>query len=199
METRPTRSRPSTSTGRRGSSPARRARPTTSPSSAGSIQTRYRRRSSSRSRQLATRSSIGGMAEGPTWWSTLRHRGRGREKPLDGEAEGALDRALRLCADDGRSRLAVLEQDHRRDRGNAVPIRQLALLVDVDLDELDLTIALFGNPVENRRDRMTRSAPLGPEVDEHRSLALQNFSVEGLRCYCRCHGFLSQTLIEEGN
>jgi hypothetical protein len=49
-------------------------------------------------------------------------QGGGLEKPLDGEAEGALDRALRLCADDGRRRLAVLEQDHGRNRLHAIPL-----------------------------------------------------------------------------
>ena len=39
--------------------------------------------------------------------------------------------------DRGRLGLTVLEQDHHRDRGDAVALGKPLLLVDVDLDDLD--------------------------------------------------------------
>ena len=60
----------------------------------------------------------------------------------DRETERALDRALRLSADHGRGRLAVLEQDERRDRGDPVALLELLLHIDVDLHELQLGLPL---------------------------------------------------------
>ena len=105
-----------------------------------------------------------------------------RARPSD-----ALERALRLCADRGCRRLAVLEEDHRRDRDDPVALGQLALLVDVDLDELQLAVALLDDPVEHGRDGVARAAPLGPEVDDHRRLALEHLLREGVFLHCGCH------------
>ena len=59
-------------------------------------------------------------------------------------------------------------EHHRRDRRDAVALREPLLLVDVDLDELD--VVLVGDPVEHGRDGVARAAPLGPEVDDHLAL-----------------------------
>ena len=64
------------------------------------------------------------------------------------EAERPLERALRQGTDRGGLRLAVLEQDHHRDRRDAVALRQALLVVDVDLHDLER--ALVGDPVEHR-------------------------------------------------
>src|SRR4029079_11773912 len=97
------------------------------------------------------------------------------------------DRALRLRADHRRGRLTVLEEDHRRDRGDAVPLLELVLGVDVDLDELQLRLALGRDAVEHRGDGVARATPLGPEVDENGLLALDDLLVEGLGRHVECH------------
>ncbi len=90
----------------------------------------------------------------------------------------ALDVALRPSAHRRGSRLTVLEQDHGRDRLDAEAHCELLLLVDVDLDEFDLTISLLDDSVEDGRDSVARTAPLGPEIDEYRLVALQHFLLE---------------------
>ena len=89
------------------------------------------------------------------------------------EAEGALEHPLGLGADGRSLRLTALEENHRRDAHDAVTLRKPLLLVDVDLDEPQLP--LLGDLVEDGRDRMTRAAPLRPEVDEDRLGAFENF------------------------
>src|SRR5205085_10389895 len=102
--------------------------------------------------------------------------------PLDlgvlGEPERALDGALRLRPDRRGGRLAVLEEDDRRNRDDPVLLRERRLLVDVDLHEAELLAALVGDLVEDGRDGVAGTAPLGPEVDDHRLVALENFLVE---------------------
>src|SRR5262249_12182904 len=82
---------------------------------------------------------------------------------LFAETELALEDALRHRADGRCLRLAVLEQDHHRDRGDAVALRQPLLLVDVHLDDAHRVVV--GDPVEHRRDGVARTTPFGPEVD----------------------------------
>ena len=83
-----------------------------------------------------------------------------------GETERALEHRLRLSADRGGCRLAVLEQDHCRNRHDAVLQRQALLLVDVDLHELHRVLALLDDLVEDGRDGVAWTTPLGPEVDD---------------------------------
>ena len=80
-------------------------------------------------------------------------------------------------------RLAVLEEHHERDRRDAVALREILLLVDVDLDELDLV--LVGDPVEHRGDGVARATPLGPEVDDHLAVGLQDLGLERVCCCVR--------------
>jgi hypothetical protein len=55
------------------------------------------------------------------------------------------------------------------------------VLVDVHLH--DLHVVLVGDPVENRRDSVARATPLGPEVDDHFAVRLEDFGFERLgRC-----------------
>src|SRR5688572_3327045 len=104
-----------------------------------------------------------------------------------GQAERPLDRALRLRADHGGRGLAVLEEDQRGYRGDAVSLLELVLRVDVDLDELELVLALRGDAVEHGRNCVARAAPLGPEVHEDGLVGLDDLLLEGLRCYIECH------------
>src|SRR5439155_10478947 len=101
---------------------------------------------------------------------------------LDGgwlEAEGLFEHLLRLRADCGRGRLAVLEEQDGRNRGNAVAHRESLFLVDVHLDERELVRALGCDPVEDGRDGVARATPLGPEVDDHRLVARDDLLLEG--------------------
>src|SRR5207302_11060255 len=97
----------------------------------------------------------------------------------------AFEGTLRLRTDRLRLRLAVLEQDHVWDREDAVPFCKALLLVVVDLDELEVVIR--GDSVQHGCDRMARHAPLRPEVDEHRSTALQDLLLERRLIHCLSH------------
>src|SRR5438067_3686874 len=83
------------------------------------------------------------------------------------QTECALESALRLCTDRLRLRRAVFEQDDVRDRLDAITLGEVLFLVVVDLHELE--VALLSGALEHGRDRVARSAPVGPEVDEHGS------------------------------
>ena len=67
------------------------------------------------------------------------------------EAELALEHALRHRAHDRSLRRAVFEEDHVRDRLDPVPDREILVLVDVHLHELE--VPLLRDPLEYRRDR----------------------------------------------
>ena len=66
-------------------------------------------------------------------------------------------------------------------------IGQALLLVDVDLHELDLVLALLGDLLEDGRDGVAWTAPLGPEVDDDGCLALQDLLLEGRFRDVKCH------------
>src|SRR4029077_4432113 len=61
-------------------------------------------------------------------------------------------------ADDRLLGLAVLEQDHRRDRAHAEQRRVAGVVVDVDLRERDLGM-LLGELLQDRRDGPAGPAP----------------------------------------
>src|SRR6266511_5238060 len=94
----------------------------------------------------------------PAWPSSLALR-------VD-EPESLLQSRLGLRADRRRGRLAVLEEDYRRDRLDPEALRERGLLVDVHVDELEVAVRLLHDPVEHGRHRVTRPAPFGPEVDD---------------------------------
>src|SRR5699024_2513216 len=84
-------------------------------------------------------------------------------------------------------RLAVLEQDHRRDALDAVLRRKLLLLVDVDLRHDRLAVILLGDLLDQRGDHPARAAPRRKKVDEHNFILLnQRFQRFRRRVY-KCH------------
>src|SRR5581483_7484274 len=117
---------------------------------------------------------------GPT-----RRESRSGGLALRREAEGLLERPLRHRADRRRLRLAAFEEDHERDRRDAVALRQVLLVVDVHLDELHAV--LVGDPVEHGGDHVARATPFRPEVDEHLAVALEHLLLERLGCCRGCH------------
>src|SRR3954469_4100591 len=88
------------------------------------------------------------------------------------------DRGLRPGADDLLHDLAVLVDVHRRDAGHPVAGRDRGVLVDVHLDDLELVTVLRLDLGQDRGDLAARSAPLGPEVDEHRLVGLEDLHLE---------------------
>ena len=81
--------------------------------------------------------------------------------------EGALEVAARAGADDGRPGLAAFEQDHRRQREDAVARRYADVLVDVQPHEAEPVVG--GERLQDRLDRLARLAPRRPEVDDRRA------------------------------
>jgi hypothetical protein len=75
-------------------------------------------------------------------------------------------------------RRAVLEDDQRRDRHDAVLGGRLLVLVDVELDDPKLVGLLVGDLLEARRDHTARTAPGRPEVDENGLVVLEHLGLE---------------------
>src|SRR5689334_5885511 len=105
------------------------------------------------------------------------------------EAELALEVAFGARADRRRGGLPVLEEDHRRDRHDPVAACECLVLVDVHLDEVQLAGALVDDLLQHRRDRVTRTTPLRPEIDEDGCLfrALDHLGLERGLADVMCH------------
>ena len=99
----------------------------------------------------------------------------GREQRVGGLGHEPLDEALddgrRLRAGELVDELAVAERLDVRDALDAVAARDVRVRVDVDLDELDGAVGGVHGALDHGRELVTRAAPLGPEVDEHRHAA----------------------------
>src|SRR5690606_21308392 len=80
--------------------------------------------------------------------------------------------------------LSAAEQHQRRDAADAVFRRRGLVLVDVHLRDADLSFVLARHLVEDRRDHLAGTAPLGPVIDENRLLGLQDLLLE------RCVGYM---------
>ena len=64
--------------------------------------------------------------------------------------------------------LPVANCIHGRNRLRLKCPRDIGVLIDIDLDQYDLTIGGSGDPLENWGQRYARAAPWGPEVDDDR-------------------------------
>src|SRR6185312_5641833 len=109
-----------------------------------------------------------GPGEADRWGAALR----GAELRL----ELALEALLRVGADDLLGHLAVLEEDHRRDREDLVVGGRLLVGVDVELDDAQV-VALGGDLLEHWGDDAARTAPSRPEVDEHGLVGLEHLGL----------------------
>ena len=81
-------------------------------------------------------------------------------------------------AHDGVGHLAVLEEKQRRDRLDLVSLGEILLGVDIHLADLRRTFQLAGDSVDDRRDHLAGTAPLGPEVDEDGQVGFENVGIE---------------------
>src|SRR6266446_7477546 len=86
---------------------------------------------------------------------------------------------LRERSDLGGGDLAILEQDQRRDAAYAVFHRCLRVLIDVDLGNSDLALHVARQLLQEGRNRLARTAPFRPEVDQHRTGGAEDVGVEG--------------------
>ena len=80
--------------------------------------------------------------------------------------------------DAGRLDVAVLEQHQRRNAADAEARRNLLVLVDVDLGYLEPPAVFLGHLFKDRSNRLAGTAPLGPVIDQHRDLGLEDFGLE---------------------
>src|ERR1041385_2354025 len=86
----------------------------------------------------------------------------------------ARERVFARSADEPLGLAPAVEEDERRDALDAEALRHLLVLVNVELDELDLPLVALGQLLERGRERATRRTPLGPEVQNHGHVRLQN-------------------------
>src|SRR2546426_8390932 len=69
-------------------------------------------------------------------------------------------------SDDAVNRLAVFEEEHRRDRCDSESLRSPRAFIDVQLSEAEARRVGARDLLEDRGDSVARAAPLGPEIDE---------------------------------
>ena len=93
-------------------------------------------------------------------------RAHGPHQPL----HEALDLAFRLGAHEAVHRLPLVEGEHGRNRLDAQLLRDLRILVDVDLDQRHLAAGVSHRLLQNRRELLAGAAPGRPEIDDHRRL-----------------------------
>src|SRR4029450_8319392 len=84
------------------------------------------------------------------------------------------------CTYEGRLRLAVFEENRRRNREHVVARCCDRVLVDVQLRELYAAAVLCLELLENRIDCFARPAPRRPEIQDDRRVRLQDISLERL-------------------
>src|SRR5437868_14072471 len=86
---------------------------------------------------------------------------------------------LRHVADEPLRFLAALEQDHRRDGADAEAARGDRVGVDIELRDPDVLL-LGCDLLEDRGDHPAGAAPGRPEIDQHRSVRLEDLLLECL-------------------
>src|SRR5208337_1527239 len=88
--------------------------------------------------------------------------------------ERLLDGLFGNVADNLLLHLAVLEDQQGGNAANAIALRRGHVLVHVHLAYLDLAAVRGGDLVHDGRQRLTRTAPCGPEIHHHRLLRLEH-------------------------
>src|SRR6476660_8922507 len=99
-------------------------------------------------------------------WGSAPHR-HVQEFSADEVTEVALQRDLRLGADDGLDDLAALVDIQCRDGHHAVLSGGGRVLVDIQLDDVDLLAMLGSDRLERWGDLTAWAAPCSPEIDEN--------------------------------
>src|SRR5690242_711244 len=102
-----------------------------------------------------------------------------------------------MRADDLVDRLTVLEDDERRNGHHTKLERVFLIVVDIYLDDLELSISLICNLGQNGPERLARTTPRGPEVDQDGGLRLDHFRLERLVRYLNNIGHQRPSLTPE--
>src|SRR5580698_5697712 len=90
----------------------------------------------------------------------------------------ALNYILRHVADDLIGHLAALEEQERRNPADAIARWRGAVLIHVDLGNLQLACVSRGHAFHDGGNRPAGTAPHRPKIDQHRYIALQHFLVK---------------------
>src|SRR5262245_36646123 len=97
-----------------------------------------------------------------------------------------LEKRLELCfgdcADLLRGNGTVAEQEQGWNSANIKLWWGFRILVDVELHYAKLVFVVGGDRVEERRDHLARTAPFGPEVEQHGLRRLHHVLFEGRVC-----------------
>src|SRR5438067_1199726 len=83
-------------------------------------------------------------------------------------------RRLRLVADHALLGLAADEEHQRGDAHDPEHAGSDRIGIHVDLDDLDLSVVLTGQFLDDRRDHLARGAPRRPEIDEYRDRGVEH-------------------------
>ena len=70
--------------------------------------------------------------------------------------------------------LSTFEDKNRRDTVNVIFLRQIRFIVNIDLTDFILAVALFSQLFHYRSEHLTRSAPFSPEINKYRNIGLQD-------------------------
>jgi hypothetical protein len=81
-------------------------------------------------------------------------------------------------ADFGGGELAFVEDHEGGDAANAEFAGDVAVVVDVELGDLQLAFVGGGHFIQGGGDHFARAAPFGPEIDQHGHVGLQYVSLE---------------------
>ena len=92
------------------------------------------------------------------------------ERPRVGALQKLAQLGLRQQTHEVEDGLAAAERDHGGNGLNAVLPGELRVLIDVDLGEDNLSLALADHFLENGREGAAWSAPRRPEIHHHRRL-----------------------------
>src|ERR1700691_2122347 len=81
--------------------------------------------------------------------------------------EGLVDGVLGDESNDLVGDLAIFEDDEGGDATDAIAHGGRGVAVDVHLHDLELSVVLGGNLIDDGRERATRPTPGGPEINHH--------------------------------
>src|SRR6185437_2072954 len=102
-----------------------------------------------------------------------------RAGPSDRRFDPFLDFVLGQGSDLGRRDLTLAEDHHRGDAADAIFLRHMRILVDIDLGDRDLAAHFARKLLERRSDHAAGPAPFRPEIHDHGGLRIQNIGLEG--------------------
>ena len=86
------------------------------------------------------------------------------------------DRPFRNEADDAVDGLAALEEDETRDSRHMILTGEPGILIRIELHETNPPGIRAGNFLDDRRQHLARTAPVGPKIDENGLVARQHLA-----------------------